>query len=307
MLRSFLAVARFSSFTDAAGELGFTQSTVTSHVQKLERQLGARLLDRLSSGVRLTDTGHRLVPRAEELLAAEDRLRDTTQHGTRPIGTVRVMAPESLCTYRLPAVITAVRASEPDVQVWVAPGGMTACLDAVRRGAVDVGLCMEPRLAPGELAAERLGAEPLAVLDHPALAAVSNATSWAELARRDALLIEEGCGYSDDVARHLTETGEKPGRRSRFGSVEAIKRCVAAGLGWTALPVLTATEEIDSGALQALDAPALPDCDVHVITHPRRHHGPATDAVLEALRDTWARPSPEADARSALRGLTGDA
>ncbi|MFC7403858.1 LysR family transcriptional regulator [Georgenia alba] len=288
LLRSFLAVARLASFTEAADELGYTQSTVTSHVQKLEHQLGTRLLDRLPTGARLTDAGTRLIGPAEDLLVAEERLRATVADGARPAGTVLVMAPESLCTYRLPGVVTAVHDAEPAVQVWITPGGMAACLDAVRRGTADVGLCMEPRLTPGELTAERLGAEPLALLDRPGSALDSDATTWADLARSDALLIEEGCGYSDDVARRLATTGETPGRRSRFGSVEAIKRCVAAGLGWAALPVMAADDEIRAGVLRALKGPALPACDVHVVTHPRRHRSPAVEVVLKALQATWS-------------------
>ncbi|RDI53349.1 LysR family transcriptional regulator [Nocardia mexicana] len=291
LLRSFLAVARSGSFTDAALELGYTQSTVTGHVQKLERQLGGRLLDRLSSGVVVTDLGARLIAHAEEVLAAEDRLRAlTAPSGSRPSGTVRVIAPESLCTYRLPAVIGAVRAAEPDVQIWISPGGIGDALDAVRRGTADLALTMEPRAPVTDLALEKIGTEPLILVDHGAR--IGDSTTWAELAGRDALLIEEGCGYSDDVANHLAATGAGPGRRSRFGSIEAIKRCVAVGLGWTALPAISAESEIRSGELRIIPGPDLPACDIHMATHPRRHPGPALEVVLAELRRTWARSRP---------------
>ena len=287
LLRSFLAVARFSSFTDAALHLGYTQSTVTSHVQKLEHQLGARVLDRLPSGVELTESGKTLLVRAEELLAAEDRLRASLTNDTnRPQGTVRIMAPESLCTYRLPHLISDLHVQEPGIEIWVEPGGLNQALDAVARGAIDVALTLEPRLPASDLTIGPIGAEPLALIQAPQNH-VGDSWDWAGLARRDVLLIEEGCGYSDDVAARLRATGERLGRQSYFGSIEAIKRCVAVGLGWSAVPAITATEELTTGALTEINDPALPDCDVHMLTHPRRHHSPAMISVIESLRAAW--------------------
>lgn len=286
-LRSFLAVARFSSFTDAALHLGYTQSTVTSHVQKLEHQLGIRVLDRLPSGIELTESGKTLLIRAEELLAAEDRLRSSLTNDTdRPQGTVRIMAPESLCTYRLPQLISAMNTKEPGIEIWLEPGGLKQAVDAVARGATDVALTLEPRLPASDLAMERIGSEPLVLIQAPQHQGAGK-RDWAELARGDALLIEEGCGYSDDVASRLRTTGEPAGRRSYFGSIEAIKRCVSVDLGWAAVPAITAEEELTTGALSTVNGPALPDCEVHMLTHPRRHHSPAMINIIEFLRATW--------------------
>lgn len=281
-----MAVVRTGSFTAAARDLGYTQSTVTGHIHKLEQQLGHRLLDRFPTGAVPTDIGARLTTHADEVLDAEDRLRDATRRsGSRPSGTVRVRAPESLCTYRLPAVVQAVRTREPDVQVWLTPGGLDDAVAAVRQGTAELALTMEPRDVITELTSERIGTERLALLDHRGRAGTP--TTWDELAVRDTLLIEEGCGYSDDIAAHLVATGAQPGRRSRFGSIEAIKRCVAVGLGWTALPAISAESEIQAGELAVLDGPALPSCEIRLITHPRRHHSEALTVVCEELRHHW--------------------
>ena len=74
LLETFLAVARHRSFTGAAEELHLVQSTVTSRVQALEKQLGARLLDRQPQGAVPTDVGERVLERAQEVLDAERRL-----------------------------------------------------------------------------------------------------------------------------------------------------------------------------------------------------------------------------------------
>lgn len=292
LLRSFLAVARSGSFTDAALELGYTQSTLTAHVQRLERQLGGRLLDRLPGGVVVTGIGAQMIGHAEDVLAAEARLRAASgADSTRPSGTVRLMAPETLCTYWLPSVISAVGRVEPDIQVWISPGGIADALDSVRRGVVDLAVTMEPHTPPTDMELTHLGTQSLLLLDRggPAVdtPTAEDAATWPELAERDVLLIEEGCGYSDHVADQLSSTGRPLGRRSLFGSVEAIKRCVAVGLGWTVLPTIAVDSEIRSGTLGVLHGPDLADCEVHAVTHPRRYHSPAARVVLDTLRTSW--------------------
>ena len=83
LLETFVAVARARSFTAAARELGYVQSTVTGHIQALEQRLGGRLVDRLPSGAVLTGAGQRLMPYAEQLLALESRMRAEVAAGAR--------------------------------------------------------------------------------------------------------------------------------------------------------------------------------------------------------------------------------
>lgn len=292
LLASFLAVVRTGTFTAAASELGFTQSTVTAHVQKLERELGCRLLDRLPGAVVITSVGDEVRRHAEEALAAEARMRAAPAgSNSRPSGTVRLLAPESLCTYWLPEVVGAVRDAEPDVQIWISPGGGADALDAVHRGLVDLAITLEPRTPPTDMELTRIGSHDLVLLDRPAppggRRGPASPVTWEDLVGRDALLIEEGCGYSDLVVEHLSATGRAPGRRTRFGSVEAIKRCVGAGLGWTALPRIVAEADLRSGALSALHGPDLPACEVHLVSSARRYRSPAARVVFEALSTSW--------------------
>jgi DNA-binding transcriptional LysR family regulator len=287
LLRTFTTVVRTGSFTAAAQELGYVQSTVTGHVQRLERHLGARLVDRLSSGAVLTEAGSRLLPHAQQLLDLELRLADEAADGSGgPAGRVRLLAPESVCAYRLPTLISQLRASAPGIRLSLAPAGTESALAAVRAGATEAALVLEPELVVPDLLLEALGHEELALLTAPAAAPAE--LTWADLADEDVLLLEDGCSYSDQVARQLLAAGQPASRRIRFGSIEAVKRCVAAGLGWTVLPTVTAADALATGQLQALAAllPAAPT--VHLATHPDRALSTSTRLVLEHLRELWA-------------------
>jgi DNA-binding transcriptional LysR family regulator len=288
LLRTFVAVVESHSFTAAARELGYVQSTVTGHVQALERHLGARLLDRLPAGAVPTEAGLRLLPYAEQLLSLQARMVDEvpTRVG-RPAGTVRLTAPESLCASRLPALVAAVRAAAPAVRLALTPGGTAAALDAVRRTNSDIALVLEPVLTASDLHLDAIGTEDVVLLDAPDPDRAAAPVTWSDLAARDTLLLEEGCNYSDDTARRLLAAGQAAAHRTRFGSIEAVKRCVNAGLGWTVLPAITAATELQAGTLVVLAGPPVPACTVHLVTHPGRSTGPAARVVVDHLRALW--------------------
>ncbi|MCB6183125.1 LysR family transcriptional regulator [Leeia sp. TBRC 13508] len=102
----FVHVAEHSTFASAATRFGVTPSTVTRQIQQLETALGARLLQRSTRNVSLTEAGRHYLPHAQALLEAHDSgsavLNQLTQ---RPSGTLRLTAPLVLTTlYLVPAI-----------------------------------------------------------------------------------------------------------------------------------------------------------------------------------------------------------
>jgi molybdate transport repressor ModE-like protein len=287
LVRSFLAVARSGSFTAAARDLGYVQSTVTGHVAALERALGTRLLDRLPGGSVLTDAGRQVLPRAQELLDAEARLAEAAAPAGAPAtATVRVAAPESVCAYRLPALIAVLRDRAPGVRIAPTPAATGAALEAVRRAEADVAVVLEPDLRVTDLAARAVGTEPLALVAAPGF---PRRRTWEQLAEHEALLLEEGCSYSDEAVRRLAAAGQPAGRRSHFGSIEAVRQCVAAGLGWTVLPRVAVAAELDAGALVPVTGAPVERPRAYVVHHPGRTPGRAALQVREELAALWRR------------------
>jgi len=67
-LETFLRIADKGSFSSAASDLGYAQSTVTMQIKQLEEELGADLFNRLGKTISLTPAGERLIVYAEKLL-----------------------------------------------------------------------------------------------------------------------------------------------------------------------------------------------------------------------------------------------
>ncbi|WP_189132283.1 LysR family transcriptional regulator [Wenjunlia tyrosinilytica] len=287
LLRTFAALARTGSFTAAAAELHLAQSTVTVHIKSLERELGTRLFDRLPTGALITDGGRRLLERAEGVLDAETRLREaaaaTGKGAVR--GRVVVGAAESLCSTRLPGVVTALRRTHPEVEVSLFAAGTAKAVEGLRSGRLDMALLLEEEADFTDVAAEPVAREPLVLVcapDHP-MAVRKSAADWPELAQESFFLLEQGCSYSDELERRLLAVpGARP-RLTRFGSVDAARSCVAAGLGLTLLPRTTVDEALGQGRLAVAAAPPFPDVRVWLARHRRRWVPPAAAAVVEEL------------------------
>ncbi|MBO8195949.1 LysR family transcriptional regulator, partial [Streptomyces oryzae] len=293
LLETFLALARTESFTGAAAELQLAQSTVTVQIRALEKALGTRLFDRVARGALLTDAGRRLLTSAEEVLEAESRLFAAANEDGPVRGTVKLGAGETLCSAHLPSVIAALRETHPEVAVHLEPCGTTGAVEGLRAGRLDCALLLEEQADFPGITAERVTGQTLVLLcalDHP-LAGRERPVTWRELARESFFLHEQGCSYSDWLADRLQAVPDARPRLTRFGSIEATRSCVAAGLGLTVLPHANVAASLRDGQLAAVRGPALPDVSVHLAHNGRRRPSRAAQAVAAQVVRHFQEPA----------------
>ncbi|GAB3983984.1 LysR family transcriptional regulator [Actinoallomurus acanthiterrae] len=292
LLRSFLAVVRTGGITAAAAELGFVQSTITTHVQALERLTGTPLLDRHPGGVSPTHAGTLLAERAEQILDLEDRmLAELAADADLPAGPVRLCAPESVCAYQLAPLLPRLRARFPDVDLSLFPADTRTALTAIADRRADLALTLEPSVNTAQADVVDLGVQELSLVA-PATTDLprDRPLTPAELAATGVLLLEEGCAYSDELAAAIATTGA-PVTRPRFGGVETVKRCVAAGLGVALLPTVTVAEDLADGRLVRLRPPDLAEQRLWLLRPRSRWVSPAVQAVHTLLRES-VKPAP---------------
>ncbi|MFI8323459.1 LysR family transcriptional regulator [Streptomyces sp. NPDC085529] len=252
LLATFEKVAEVLSFTRAAAELGYAQSSVTSQVKALESSLGTELFERLGGRIRLTEAGERLLPYARRMAELAEEARAAVAAG-EPAGTITVGTMESLTTYRLPPLLEYVHHRHPAVRLALRPTLGDATRQALRQGTYDLGFLMEAETEHEGLETEVLAPEPLALVaapDHPLSGRTDLVT--AELAGAGLIGTEPGCAYRDLFESELSAGAGSPPEFLEFGTIEASKRAVASGLGIALLPRIAVQEELASGALVAL-------------------------------------------------------
>jgi len=121
-IRVFLAVARAGTFLQTARALKLNHTTVSRRIDRLERILATRLLERRTDGCRLTPAGERLLGIAErmdtEMLRGSERLQG--EQGLLG-GTVRIGAPDGIGSYFLAARLAAFAADHPELTIQLVP------------------------------------------------------------------------------------------------------------------------------------------------------------------------------------------
>lgn len=140
-LRAFLAVARTGSFTLAAESLYITQSALSGLIKELEQTLGARLVDRSTRRVYLTEIGEHLYPALEGVLHDLDgALRQAIDQRDMKTGLVRIAASQLLASTLMPDLIVAFQALHPMIQVRLVDTPVEAVMARVFAGEVELGI-----------------------------------------------------------------------------------------------------------------------------------------------------------------------
>lgn len=138
-LRHFTLVAQHGTFTSAARHAHLTQPALTASIQRLEAQMGARLFDRGPGGAVLTAAGTALLPRARAALAAvEEGRRAVAEVMGLTVGSVRLGAGATVCTYYLPRTLAKFRAQHAGVQILLREANPDDLLDALEAGDLDL-------------------------------------------------------------------------------------------------------------------------------------------------------------------------
>ncbi|MYU15087.1 LysR family transcriptional regulator, partial [Streptomyces sp. SID8361] len=135
-LHYFVTVAEELHFGRAAQRLRIVQPAVSQQISRLERELGVVLLERTSRRVRLTPAGERVLTAARETLAAAARVRVVAGE---PAAALRIGV-ASCVTQRLDRALDRLRDSERPAEPELIDLPVTARLDAVRDGELDLAL-----------------------------------------------------------------------------------------------------------------------------------------------------------------------
>jgi DNA-binding transcriptional LysR family regulator len=115
-MQAFLAVAELKGFAPAARKLGLSSSSVTRLIATLEEHLGARLLQRTTRSVALTDAGTRYLERIKRILADLEEAEASVQdERTRPSGRLVISAPVGFGRLHVSPVMSEYLKRHPDV------------------------------------------------------------------------------------------------------------------------------------------------------------------------------------------------
>jgi DNA-binding transcriptional LysR family regulator len=296
-LETFRMVANTRSFTRAGAELGYSQSSVTAHIQALEPEVGAPLfeLSRFSREIALTEIGRRTLDYAGRLLALARETSIAIHSQSEPSGHLKVCASSLLLAYRLSTLLRSYHRRHPQVRLGISSYSDPRILaSSVLNGVADIAFVFDEPIGSERVITKCLGREKILVVCAPdhRLAGMTGSVSVEELAQEQALFSDTN-SVRTLFERMLASAGVRMDCTIEAGSLEAVKRCAMAGLGFGVLPSFTVDAEIRSHELVtvALQGPEL-SLDIQIVRNARSWASPAVDAL-------WQMAHPESAISSA--------
>lgn len=286
-IRAFVAVAEARSFTQGARKLEVSGAQASKLVARLENRLGARLLNRTTRDVSLTDTGTAYLERARDLLERFDALETSVRDQSGPSGTLKVSAPVSFGRGQLtPALLdfaVACRAVSLDVAF------SDRIVNLVEEGfdvAVRIGHLGDSSLVARKLAAVRL----VTCASPDYLARAGTPLALEDLSNHEAIL---DSNMGDPLVWRFGPHGDvrevRVHGRLRFSGAEACVAAAVAGLGIARSPAFAAADELRSGRLVPVLCNFEPELiHVYAVYPHARHLAAKVRAFVDFLAERYA-------------------
>lgn len=285
---AFIALMEEKSFSRAAERLGYVQSTVTTHIQQLERIVGQKLVHRYPRGIELTEAGKVFSKYAYQYVHLIQSLDEHIHELAEPSGTIRIRTQESFFLTRMLPFIQEYTSQRPNVNLRIEHGTHQEILKGVLDYELDFGIVPEnpnrhellfnPILEETIVFAtsqtitqnvKKLGAH---ILNHQLF--ISNGTS---------------CLYHTSAIDVLKQAGITVKDALELPSLEMIKQYVGCGKGYALIPEIAIRKELETGELQILSFAPKMTFTHGLITHKNREHSVTCKGFQAAFMDFYHR------------------
>jgi DNA-binding transcriptional LysR family regulator len=234
-LYTFQEVVRLGSFSEVAKKLGISQPAVSFQIQKLEQELGVRLIDRSQRAIVPTAAGKRLRRFAESVEAEREGLQRDLENMREDVsGDLQMAASTIPGEFLLPPLLAEFKKQHPAVKIKVAVSDSLTVIDRIRDNSYEIGFC---GVAPEgkELSSFKVDDDEIVLIvftGHPF--AQKGEISPDELAGEPFIFRETTSGTQRSLERLLGQAGidiRKWTPHLTLGSTQAVISAVAAGAG----------------------------------------------------------------------------
>jgi LysR family hydrogen peroxide-inducible transcriptional activator len=279
-LQSLIAIADHGSFSAAATALHTVQSNVSSHVARLERELGVQLVDR--HGGRLTEEGQAVVERGRRVAAElEACVADVAALRHEVIGTARIGMIGTTARWLAPLLLDRMATTHPKVRLVIGDGTSATLEPHLASGSLDAAVVNLPQSNP-DLAERPLFDEDLVlVVPGSHELAGRQQVGLDELGGFELLLPAPGTVFRLEIDQACRAAGVTLTPRAELDGVRLIASLTLQGYGPAILPASGAGEAMTDFARVHVEG--LPRRRVGVVLRRRGRPSAPARAMLEVL------------------------
>jgi LysR family transcriptional regulator, transcriptional activator of the cysJI operon len=252
-LRLFVDLVREQNFTKVAERNCITQPAVSLSIQKLEDELGTKLLERTTRKVLVTEEGRILYDYAREILSkAQEAKAVLLERQDKVLGSIRLATVHSVGLYELPASLKEFIRRYPEVNIHIEYQLSDQVYRSVVDGDADLGLVAYPEERSGAVAVPFFQDELVVICncEHPF--AGRETVPLRELNGQAFVAFEAEIPTRKAIDAVMQQHGVHVDIRMQCDNIEILKKMVEVGLGISLVPLLSVRQERNSGELRVL-------------------------------------------------------
>ena len=259
-LITFIHVVELGSFTKAAEQLGYSQSTVSFQIKQLEDELGCLLFERINHTINLTDKGHELVSYAHQIRTLTDDFKESIEEDKECSGHIHIVTPDSVCEEMINTHYIDFHRKYPSISICFTTGDSAIMLDMLDHNEADVIITLDHRLYNKDYIIAKEQQLPM----HFVAGCNSKFASKKNLSIKDIInepfiLTEYGQGYRRVFDRELAKKSLEITPVLEIGRTDIITSMIAQSNMISYLPDFVTKPLIESGELTYLDV-----CDMNI-------------------------------------------
>lgn len=278
-LITFKTIVNKNGFNKAAEHLGYAQSSITTHVKELEKELGRPLFDRLGKRVILTHFGEQYLPYANQIIELYEQSLTIDKE---PQGDLTIGISESLTICRIPLILLEFKQKYPKVSLYVKSLENYDVTKSLQSGDIDLALVLENKnWTQEELYIEELVREIMVFISPHSKGDTLNTALYSDLR----------CSYKSVFDDYIISNELYIKDSIEFQSIEAIKQCVKNGLGVSLVPFFSVKEELKNGLFKGEKVSNQQNSlSTYLTYHKNKWLSPSINSMIELVQKhakTW--------------------
>ena len=285
-LITFIHVVELGSFTGAAEQLGYSQSTVSFQIKQLEDELGCLLFERINHTITLTERGHELVAYAHQVRALTENFKESLTKEQVLCGHIHIVTPDSVCEDMIYSHYIDFHSKYPNISIKFTTADTSVMFDMLDRNEADAIITLDSHSYRKDYIIAK--EQPLSM--HFVTSARSKFAGKPSLKMKDIagapfILTEHGQGYRRVLDKELAKKSLDITPVLEIGRTDIITQVIAESNMISFLPDFVTKELIDSGRLCYLDV-----CDIQIdiwkqlIYHKNKWMSKCLKTVIEYIK-----------------------
>lgn len=283
-LQAFLAVAESGSFSRAAERIYLTQPAISKRIAALEKEIDARLFDRIGRGIHLTPAGEALLTRARNVLKElDDVKRGITNLSGSIAGELLLATSHHIGLHRLPGPLKRFHDTYTQVRLNLQFMDSEKACQGVARGDLELAVVTLPPKAAAPLKVEKIWDDPLDIVVSPGhpLARELHVT-MSRLLEYPAILPGPGTYTREIILNAFGRQRDRIQVGMATNYLEVLKMLAVIGLGWSALPRTMIDEGLNVVQIEKVEIRR----ELGIVTHEKRTLSNAGQAMIRIIRES---------------------